>query len=389
MNEGWAILLYAVLATLGHPDMAMEKTLALPENAFTSAGGSGHSLTNTLWYIATRPTPEVPYDIQNPQTSINSKAVTKSDEEKMIDCGCPDTCTGKVLSTRADGFALTSDSNGFTCKERIQWLIKNKGINELGACREVAGNEYKSECGGCDPALCGAGLDTVPVRESVPSGCPPCDAHVCNSDINRCQIPTSPYVCYEGASRGGCSATPWGTDGVHCSACCELFEGCEVATASVPLSSNSGENEFVPNSQKEEGIDCGCPDTCKSETLNSNAGGYTCKERIQWLIHAQELEELGACRQVAGNEYHSQCGACDPVVCRVGLNATQAGKSARSGCPPCDVGVCNSEINLCQATVDPYLCFDGAARGGCSASPWALGGGSPCSSCCNLLEGCE
>jgi len=228
INEGWAILLYAVLATLGYPDMAVEKTLALPEDVFLSAGGSGHSLTNTLWYISTRPTPDVPYNLQNPSTTIDSKTVTKAEKEKKIDCGCPATCSSQVLR---------SNSDGFTCKERIQWLITNRGFNELGACGQVAGNEYKSECGACDPILC-AGTGTATDNKSEPpktqddnrvsSGCPPCDADVCNSETNRCQVTTAPYLCYGGPATGGCSATAWVTGyGTACFACCELFQGCE------------------------------------------------------------------------------------------------------------------------------------------------------------------
>jgi len=206
-------MVYAVLASLGHQEVAMEKALALPEDVFTSAGGSGQSLTNTLWYISTRASPHVPYDLKDPSTSINSQVVTKSEKKKTIDCGCPDTCKSKVLKSNADGK---------TCKERIQWIMTNKGLNELGACSQVAGNDHKSECGACDPALC-AGLDTTQT-----SGCPPCGAEVCKSKLNQCQITTTPYLCYDGTSSGGCSPTPWETsEGANCSACCEIFEGCE------------------------------------------------------------------------------------------------------------------------------------------------------------------
>jgi len=219
INEGWAVLLYCVLAELGHPKMAMQKALDMPEDAFVSAGGNGHSLTNTLWYISTRPTPGVPYDIKDPSTSIHSKAVTKTDKERKIDCGCPDTCNSKELKSIADGV---------TCKERILWLIANKGLSELGACSLVGGNDYKSECGMCDPAMCGAGLDTVTEdKEELGSGCPPCDAIVCTSEINRCPLATAPFLCFEGPARGGCSATAWGNENGQCAACCEIFMGCE------------------------------------------------------------------------------------------------------------------------------------------------------------------
>ena len=214
VNEGWAVLLYAVLASLGHPEMAMAKTLELSDDVFDSAGGSGHSLTNTLWYIASRPVPAVPYDLENPDSSIHSKSVPKKEK---IDCGCPDTCTHEALKSNADGF---------TCKERIQWLMTNRGFNELGACREVAGNEYQSECGSCNPDVC-AGLETNKDKKKEFTDCPPCTVEVCQSDLNRCQLATAPYLCYEGPVKGGCSSTPWTSVEGICSACCELYKGCE------------------------------------------------------------------------------------------------------------------------------------------------------------------
>lgn len=216
IKEGWAVMVYAVLATLGHPEAAIEKALAIPESAFDSAGGSGHSLTNTLWYIASRPTPIVPYDLVNPSTSIHSETVPMSEQEEIIDCGCPDTCIIQVLSTNADGF---------TCKERIQWLMTNRGLNDLGACRQVSG-EFQSECGPCNPELC-SGSNIAKDTDSEQSGCPPCNKEVCQSDTNRCQIASAPFLCYEGTSMGGCASTPWNLSENHCLYCCELFEGCE------------------------------------------------------------------------------------------------------------------------------------------------------------------
>lgn len=218
MNEGWSILLYSVLATLGHQELALEKALALPGEVFESAGGSGHSLSNTLWYIASRAAPSVPYDLVDPSTSIHSKSVPMPVKETLVNCGCPNTCAKE---------ALEQDADGFSCKDRIQWLMTNKGLNELGACKQVAGNEYQSICGECNPEVCA--VEPV-VDESVPaatSGCPPCSSIVCASDINRCQIETTPYLCYEGAARGGCTAAPWIIDERSpCTKCCELFRGC-------------------------------------------------------------------------------------------------------------------------------------------------------------------
>ena len=217
-NEGWAVLLYAVLASLGHFQIALNKVLALPDTAFTSAGGSGHSLSNTLWYIASRPQPVVPYDLDEPSSSINSKSVHKS-IILVGDCGC-DACTEEVLERNA---------NGFTCKERIQWLMTNKGLSELGACKQVAGNEYPSICGICDPGNCVIKKSTGNNKSGSTDspGCNPCSEEICASDLNRCQIATTPFLCYEGEAKGGCSAVPWSTgESFHCSECCEIFSGC-------------------------------------------------------------------------------------------------------------------------------------------------------------------
>lgn len=217
VNEGWAVLLYAVLATLGHQELALQKALELPSEAFTSAGGSGHSLSNTLWYIASRPDPTVPYDLEKPSTSIHSKTVPKSIKETLVACGCPKTCTSDALGKVA---------NGFSCKERIQWLMTNRGLSELGACKQVADSEYQNVCGDCNPGICAKSERTEATSSNATSTCSPCSDEVCASDLNRCQIDTSPFLCYKGVSKGGCSSVPWSLDQTICSACCEIFTGC-------------------------------------------------------------------------------------------------------------------------------------------------------------------
>jgi endo-1,3(4)-beta-glucanase len=62
--QGWSVLVMAMLATVGHRDEAMDQALALnTTEVFNSAGGNGHSLTNTLWYLSTRPFVEHPLGI--------------------------------------------------------------------------------------------------------------------------------------------------------------------------------------------------------------------------------------------------------------------------------------------------------------------------------------
>jgi hypothetical protein len=47
-DAGWVILQLAVLATVGYPDEAAKRAGMLPDDAFTNAGGNGHSRSNTL-----------------------------------------------------------------------------------------------------------------------------------------------------------------------------------------------------------------------------------------------------------------------------------------------------------------------------------------------------
>ena len=55
-RDGWSILVFTSMATVGDWRGAWDGLNALPPTAYLAAGGNGHSRTNSLWYIATRPT---------------------------------------------------------------------------------------------------------------------------------------------------------------------------------------------------------------------------------------------------------------------------------------------------------------------------------------------
>ncbi len=228
-EQGWSILQYAILATVGHRQLAFEKLLSVPKRAFESAGGCGHSLSNSIWYASTRPD-VVPLDLENPSTTIDTEPTP--DTAPPVHCGCPSSCTEAVLNLDADGSS---------CKNRIQWLMTNRGFTELQACKQVGGSEFPIICGGCNPSnpCLNATVEEV-VTEIIDQGnftkqklgqCPPCAKEICRDpELNRCQLATSPYLCHTGPSRGGCSSVPWEVnkagDGI-CFGCCELFAGCE------------------------------------------------------------------------------------------------------------------------------------------------------------------
>ncbi len=155
IEQGWSILQYAVLATIGHKDEALKEALKIPAVAYDSAGGNGHSETNTIWYIATRPNnPPAPTEIpqsqrvpEGPPGAAAAAVAAPPPPPVKITCGCEKTCTPDVLATMADGY---------TCGSRIHWLMTAKRETEHNACLQISHKEHPDECGKCDPSACGA-----------------------------------------------------------------------------------------------------------------------------------------------------------------------------------------------------------------------------------------
>jgi endo-1,3(4)-beta-glucanase len=220
-SQGWGILENAILATVGHPLKAIEYVEALPSKTFDSAGGNGHSLTNSIWYYSTRPQ-VVPFKfplVRTPSpTPINAKRAPHS--VGKLDCGCPTTCTEEVLDYTAEGF---------TCGDRINWLIKVERMSERDACAKVGGGEFIDICSGCDPNRC------VPPRVSpvkISKVCPPCTLAECTDNgVNRCPVIDAPFLCTDGVNEGGCSVNEWvlnTSGGSNCNKCCELTFDCSL-----------------------------------------------------------------------------------------------------------------------------------------------------------------
>lgn len=53
-EQGWSVLVFTSLATIGRWREGWAGVAALDDSIYQSAGGNGHSKSNTLWYIATR-----------------------------------------------------------------------------------------------------------------------------------------------------------------------------------------------------------------------------------------------------------------------------------------------------------------------------------------------
>jgi hypothetical protein len=55
VKNGWSVMLSGLEATIGEYEQALEDSMLIPDKVFSSEGGCGHSRSNLIWYIATRP----------------------------------------------------------------------------------------------------------------------------------------------------------------------------------------------------------------------------------------------------------------------------------------------------------------------------------------------
>ena len=230
-EQGWSLLQLASLATIGYPEQAAKEAEALSPSVFDSAGGNGHSLTNTLWYIATRAVVDEPIKIGN-VTNATTDATTDDDEvpssgdnstenggahkdahkdnlHVLTHCYQPEVCTDYVLDTIADEY---------TCRQRIISLMDAGGQTQEEACFNVAKIQFPQHCGACVPNA------TDNNSKAYRPQCPPCTVDQCQSSLNVCPQFSQTFVCTHGPNVGGCSRFPWDVRSAQCSACCELTE---------------------------------------------------------------------------------------------------------------------------------------------------------------------
>ena len=134
--------------------------------------------------------------------------------------------------------------------------------------------------------------------------------------------------------------------------------------------------------------DCHSPNTCTSDVLDLQAGTYTCRDRINYLIHSMDKSQWEACSTV-GAEYERECGPCTPglhpVSNQTSTEVNHDGKKGALRCEPCTLEQCNSDLNRCPASDRSFVCTHGPSRGGCSPSPWTLGH-EQCHSCCEMTD---
>jgi len=282
-------------------------------------------------------------------------------------CGC-DSCTENVLN---------SDADGYSCGNRIDWVVANEGVSESDACFMVANKEFSAICGGCDPSQCTSPDDDDEEEEDDSSGSPSDDTTLCGCSScteNVWNTLAGDYTCgariswlqaqsYETLLGLGITNGPLDEAGA-CKAVSEEFseictchpETCNnndiddnendtpeptsgptdaptpdptasptdsptdsptreptASPTDSPTDSPTREPTPSPTDSSAGGVMCGC-DSCTTDVLNSVAGDYNCGDRISWVIDNKGLSESDSCKLVA-DEFQSVCGKCHSEHC--------------------------------------------------------------------------
>jgi len=270
---GWSILQLGILAAVGHPDLATERCQALSEDRFTSAGGNGHSRSNTLWFISTRPTIETPLNLDDDSSSTINDITNDDDNKESGDV----TTSSIIFSEDCQPCSEeTCNSDLHRCSEAVPYLCIDGAA--MGGCSPNPWDIGNSgACSSCCTWYCDSKPPDIIIddEENDDDDCGPCSEETCNSDLHRCSEAV-PYLCNAGSALGGCSDQPWDIDnGGACSSCCTWY--CD---DSKPDDDNN-----------EESDDDDVCEPCSEEACNSQR--HRCSEAVPYLCNAGSA--LGGC----------------------------------------------------------------------------------------------
>ena len=261
-------------------------------------------------------------------------------------------------------------------------------------------------CSGAAPYLCLSGPDSGKCGESDTWSYDPSCKSCCNldscttttntfapepncpsSDCGKCSI-LSPYYCITGDAAGGCSPSPW-TGIVSCTSSCDL-SWCSSSSISpaTPTQQPTGTTSSMQTT----------PSTIPTTTAPVTIPTTTIVPPVPPSPTPTNMCSKPICDV-------DPCPPVDPFLC---LSGTATGGCSNqswqgiSGCDSwCDLAFCNltppppsptNEPNCPQtecskkpqpcSLINPYLCLNGSAAGGCSHTPWSTSQG--CSSFCDM-----
>eukprot|EP00587_Corethron_hystrix_P001636 CAMPEP_0113312364 /NCGR_PEP_ID=MMETSP0010_2-20120614/9229_1 /TAXON_ID=216773 ORGANISM="Corethron hystrix, Strain 308" /NCGR_SAMPLE_ID=MMETSP0010_2 /ASSEMBLY_ACC=CAM_ASM_000155 /LENGTH=1212 /DNA_ID=CAMNT_0000168185 /DNA_START=643 /DNA_END=4278 /DNA_ORIENTATION=- /assembly_acc=CAM_ASM_000155 len=360
-SQGWSILLYAILATIGKPEDAMAQVLELPGSVFNTPGGNGHSLSNTLWYISTRPEYHFSAVVQPEQPNKTNK---KDGSEPNNLCS-PSVCSESLQSC--------------PIKDAPYYCIDGQN---MGGCSNKPWNAVTCQ----NSCMLKIGCADVDVPDQI------CSPSTCNSYFDRCPIQDAPYLCFSGTNAGGCSVDPWSSDA--CENSCKLTAECLDVNPLDPetITNNTDDADVLMSSSNQvENKDADEPSQiCSSsicrKSLNScpildapyvcyggrNSGGCATEP---WSAADCEssCKLIAGCPDEAPDEDRNHVGNADDLIAISNHHAESAQEMTINfgDCEYCPEEVCSDNtLNLCPLHDAPFVCLAGNAKSGCSEKPW-------------------
>jgi len=281
VSEGWSVQVNAISATIGRVQEAIEGVLSIPSTAYEHAGGNGHSKSNTLWYISTRPTSNTPFSQSEEETILIDQ---DSDESPS---GGED--ESEQISLNEDNFEITSGD------EELETISRDGEEPETESTDEeefeiIDTDEEDSESSSGDTQQSETTADDN-LESEEDSGSNDTNIFDENNIFDEIMF-----------GNEGSFNSNQADDGVF-----DDDDGDDLLDIDSDDIDNGGDNETVA-----AGLTCFNPTGCTDEALNVDAEGYSCGDRIQYLMDVLGKPELDACRQVAVDEYPTQCGSCGP-----------------------------------------------------------------------------
>ena len=254
VSEGWSIQVNAILATIGRVQEAVEGILSVPSSAYEYAGGNGHSKSNALWYISTRPGIGIPSFENEGDDLIKIDDETIEIEEEDSNATAGDDPQSDI--SVGDDFLAEFDD--------VFEIIEDEILEENGDSESNDNNIF----------------------DEFPSFNFDTDLNVIDDTIE---------------SDDSDNADP-GSDGDDDGDGDDKFDG-----------DNFDNDDFIDDDDGTE-LNCFSPLQCTPKILNTDAAGYTCGDRIQYLMIVRDKSEADACHEVSVDEFPEECGLCRPNI---------------------------------------------------------------------------
>jgi endo-1,3(4)-beta-glucanase len=365
VKEGWSIQVNAILATIGRVEEAVENILGVPSTAYEFAGGNGHSKSNTLWYITTRPGENSPSFESEEEDEIISNneeefETTSSNNEEEVDTTNGneedkeeeiETTSGneedeeefetingdeeefETINENEEDFEIENedeedfetenegeedfettneDDEGFETENKDEEDIETiNGDKDESVKIEIVEEDSNPTNGdGQQPDITGENdlffdFDEVDLIEDLIIEDKIVDENFVSEKDN---VSNENNNVVDEITAGDESSfnknNGINVDGVN-------VDGVDDVEDNNADNVEVDENDFADDKTADEGVSCFNP-TCTDEVLDTIAEGYSCRDRIQYLMDVLGKTELDACHQLAVLEYPAQCGFCRP-----------------------------------------------------------------------------